>query len=90
MFYIYFLKSIKNGKIYVGSTNKNPAVRLYDHNAGSNKWSRENKPFNLIYFESYFCQKDLLHRERFYKSGVGRKIRNAIIGAVSAKGGPAS
>ena len=90
MFYIYFLKSITNGKFYTGSSEKDPKVRTGEHNSGTNKWTRENGPFVLVYFESYFCKKDALHREKFYKSGFGRKIRDAILLAVSAKGGPAS
>jgi len=90
MHYIYFLKSSKNNKICVGYTETNPPERLKQHNQKSNKWTRENGPFLLLYYEKYFCKKDALMRERFYKTGIGRKIRNAIIVSVSAKGGPAS
>ena len=84
---IYFLKSIKNQKIYTGYTSKNPKERLIEHNRGSNEWTRENGPFKLIYFESYLCEQDAVLREKFYKTGLGRNIRNAILTAVSAKGG---
>jgi len=86
MFYLYFLKSRKNGKFYTGVTEKDPKERLLEHNSGSNEWSRNNKPFILVYFESYLCKQDALHREGFYKSGFGRKIRDCIIMAVSARG----
>lgn len=81
-YYVYFLESVKNEKIYVGSTEKIPGDRLEDHNYGSNKWTRENGPFKLVYFEGYFCKKDAQEREKFYKTGFGRLIRNSIIIAV--------
>ncbi len=79
MYYVYFAKSIKNGKIYVGFTSKNPKVRVDEHNSGSNKWSKLNKPLKLVYFESYVCEKDARLREKYYKTGVGKKIKYAII-----------
>ena len=79
MFYTYFAKSLKNNKIYVGVTEKPPQDRIIDHNSGSNKWSKQNGPLKLIYYESYYCKKDALNREKFYKSGFGRKIRDIIV-----------
>jgi len=90
MHYIYFLKSTNNGKFYVGLTDNDPKERLKQHNYGSNDWSKENRPFELLYYEQYFCKTDAVMREKFYKSGFGRKIRDLIISSVSAKGGSAS
>ena len=63
---IYFLKSIKNQKIYTGYTSKNPKERLIEHNRGSNEWTRENGPFKLIYFESYLSRILLLVVEKLF------------------------
>ena len=79
MFYVYFAKSLKNGKIYVGLTNKMPAERVEEHNNGSNHWTTRNGPFKLIYYESYQCRTDAELREDFYKTGIGKKIKKAII-----------
>lgn len=79
MYSVYFIKSCRNGKIYTGMTKKDPKERLAEHNNGLNDWSRQNGSFKLVYFERYFCKKDALARENFYKSGVGRKIRNTIL-----------
>ena len=81
MYSVYFLRSQKNGKTYVGVTAKNARERLREHNSGSNNFTSQNGPFDLLYFEEYLCKEDALHRERFYKSGVGRRIRDAIIEA---------
>ncbi|MDO8662922.1 MAG: GIY-YIG nuclease family protein [Candidatus Omnitrophota bacterium] len=79
MFYVYFAKSLKNEKVYVGKTSKEPAIRVREHNVGSNQWSKNNGPFQLLYFEKYNCKVDVEERERFYKSGFGRKIKKLII-----------
>jgi putative endonuclease len=79
MYCVYFAKSLKNGKVYVGFTSKKPEVRVQEHNAGTNIWSRQNKPLKLIYYENYVCEEDARLRERFYKTGIGKKIKCAII-----------
>lgn len=80
MFYVYILKSLRTDKTYVGSTNKNVIDRLKEHNQGSNQWTKQNKPFKLIYYESLVCKTCALHREKFLKSGVGNKIVQLIVG----------
>lgn len=82
IYYVYFLESLRNGKIYVGSTEKDPKERSKEHNHGSNKWTKENKPFALLYYEKYYCKKDAQERERFYKTGFGRLVRDSIIRAI--------
>ncbi|PIR73860.1 MAG: hypothetical protein COU40_00230 [Candidatus Moranbacteria bacterium CG10_big_fil_rev_8_21_14_0_10_35_21] len=53
-------------------------MRLKEHNTSSNVWSKNNKPFDILYFESYYCKKDAQEREKFYKSGFGKLIKNSI------------
>jgi len=79
MYFVYILLSLRNGKTYVGYTGKEPVNRLSEHNLSSNKWTGENKPFRLVYYESYYCKKDAMHRENFFKSGLGRKLKDIII-----------
>jgi len=78
MHYVYFLRSQKNSKLYVGYSQKAPSVRLVEHNKGSNKWTKQNGPFKLIYYESYICEEDGRNREKFYKTGFGKKIKKVI------------
>jgi putative endonuclease len=73
MFYIYVLRSDKNKKRYVGSTSKLPQERTHDHNAGTNTFTRQNKPWGLIYHEPFTTKSEALKRENFLKSGQGRK-----------------
>jgi len=84
MYYVYFAKSLKNRKVYVGYTSKEPFTRVSEHNHGSNKWSQNNKPLKLIYHESFVCKEDAQQRERFFKTGVGKKIKLAIIDSLGS------
>ena len=79
MNYVYFAKSKKNSKVYVGFTKKDPKTRIKEHNQGSNKWTSQNKPLVLVYYEKYYCEKDARMREKFYKTGVGKQIKSAIL-----------
>jgi len=79
MFYVYVLKSLKNSKRYIGYTNKTPKERLIEHNSGSNKWTRANKPFELVYKEIFSDKTIARKREKFLKSGQGRKFLDSFI-----------
>ncbi len=78
MFTVYVLKSEKNGKRYVGYSGKDAAVRLREHNTGSNTYTKQNKPFVLLYTEQYEEKTEAMKRERFLKSGQGRKLLDTI------------
>jgi len=78
-YYVYLLISLKNGKTYVGFTSKQPQQRLVEHNMGVNKWTKQNGPFKLIYWEKFFCKKDAIMREKFFKSGQGKKLKQIIV-----------
>ena len=84
MYYVYFLRSLKTGKIYVGQTAKHPTIRTEEHNAGLSRWTNQHRPFKLIYFESYQCRDCAEHRESFYKSGQGKYIKKAIVTALES------
>lgn len=70
---VYVLRSRKNGKRYVGYTGKTVEERLMDHHSGSNKWSRDNGPFEIIHREACGSKTEALRREHYLKSGQGRK-----------------
>ena len=74
MFYVYVLQSQKNNKKYIGLTSKDVLIRLNGHNLGTNQWTRNNRPLNLIYYEQYDGEAFARKRERFLKSGNGREV----------------
>jgi len=79
MFYVYVLKSLKNGKRYTGSTSLKPEERLQEHNWGTNKFTKSNKPFILVHKEEFETVTEARRRENFLKSGVGRRFLDQIL-----------
>jgi len=73
-FYVYVLKSLRNGKRYVGYTGTSPQQRLEEHNSKKQtSYDKGNAPFVLIYTELLDTRSDAMKREKFLKSGQGRK-----------------
>lgn len=70
---------LRNGKRYTGSTDLLPEERLKKHNYGSNKFTKRNGPFELVYKESCVTKTETRKRENFLKSGVGRKYLDEIL-----------
>lgn len=75
MHYTYVLKSLKDGKFYTGFTT-DVKKRLEEHNAGQTSSTRHRRPLELMYYEACTAQADALARERFLKSGMGKRYLN--------------
>ena len=74
MWYTYIIQSITNKRLYVGVSN-NLKRRFREHNQGiGGKYTRDNRPFKLIFYEAYLEKKDAYRAEKFFKSGYGREI----------------
>ncbi|MCH8920427.1 MAG: GIY-YIG nuclease family protein [Chloroflexi bacterium] len=69
----------EGGRRYVGSTGRTPQLRLTEHNAGLNRWTRAHGPWRLRYWEAYDGKRLALARERFLKTGAGRRLRDRLI-----------
>ncbi|MBU1031776.1 GIY-YIG nuclease family protein [Patescibacteria group bacterium] len=78
MFYVYVLRSLKNGRLYTGSTN-NLERRLSEHNNGQSKYTGYTAPFKLIYKEKYATKSEAYRREMFLKTGKGREYLGRIL-----------
>ena len=78
MFWVYVLKSKKDGKQYTGFT-VDLDRRLAEHNAGRTESTRRRRPFEVIYSEAYEEREQAKKRERFLKSGQGRKELKRIL-----------
>ncbi len=72
MFYVYVLKSEKNNRFYIGSTN-NLERRVKEHNSGQSTYTRSTRPFRLIYQEEFSNLSEARKRERQLKGGQGRE-----------------
>ncbi|PIR94550.1 endonuclease [Candidatus Falkowbacteria bacterium CG10_big_fil_rev_8_21_14_0_10_39_11] len=78
MFFIYVIKSIRYGTRYIGST-KDIGVRIIEHNNGRCRYTKGRKPWILVYSEKYKTRNEAMKRERFLKSGQGRKYLDKVI-----------
>ena len=75
-YYVYVLKSEKDGNNYVGYT-KNLRERLALHNAGNISSTKNRLPLKLIYFEGCLNHQDATKREKYLKSSWGKRyIKN--------------
>jgi putative endonuclease len=86
MYYVYVLKSTKDDEWYTGCTN-NIKRRLEEHNTGKVPSTKERIPFVLIYCEMSPNAKDSYKREKYLKSGPGKKyLRNRLSNHFSVTG----
>lgn len=76
MFYTYILKSKKNNKLYTGYTS-DLRKRLKEHNEGKSKYTKNNGPYDLIYYEACLEKEDAMRREVYLKSGRGKRYTTA-------------
>lgn len=73
MYYVYILQSEKDGLLYTGYT-EHLAQRIKQHNEGSTRSTQNRRPLKLIYYEAYPDKDDALGREKFLKSGSGKRF----------------
>jgi len=80
MFYVYILRSLKTGRLYVGHTD-DMARRLCEHNGNrGGAYSRQNAPWELLYSEEQPTRSAAMLRERFLKSRAGSQEKKALAG----------
>jgi len=78
MWYVYVLKSIKDDKLYTGSTN-DLRKRLREHNSGQVESTQYRKPFVLVYYEAGLDEHKARIREHYLKSAWGKRyLKNRI------------
>jgi putative endonuclease len=69
-YFVYILKSSKDGKYYIGST-ADVVARLNFHNAGLQRSTKSRIPFVLIYQEELPDKAAALEREKQIKNYKG-------------------
>ncbi len=72
MYYTYIIKSSKDGQWYTGVTSDLRA-RLQNHLKGQVRSTRHRRPLNLVYYEGCLSEADARRRERYLKSGKGKR-----------------
>lgn len=72
MYFVYILKSINfPEKIYVGYT-LDVFSRLKKHNAGGSVYTKDNKPWKLVYYCAFEEKSRALAFEKYLKNHSGR------------------
>ena len=78
MVYVYLLISEKDGNFYTGST-RDLKHRLNEHNDGHVLSTAKRLPLRLIYYEACINEKDARAREKYLKSGMGKRyLKNRL------------
>jgi putative endonuclease len=72
MYYVYVIKSLKNGSYYKGMT-ENISKRLCEHNSGKQKYTKQFIPWKLVYLEEYSTREEARKREIYFKTAAGRR-----------------
>ncbi len=70
MHFVYVLYSLKDHRLYKGSTS-NIQKRLIRHNSGGSTSTAKRKPFVLVHIEQFENKSDSLKRENFLKTLEG-------------------
>jgi putative endonuclease len=73
MFYVYLLQSKKDDNLYIGLAS-DIKKRLFKHNSGKVFSTKLRRPLKLIYTEICVDKRDAAQREKYLKSGIGKKF----------------
>jgi putative endonuclease len=87
MHYVYVMRSLTDDGFYIGYT-RDLRKRLAQHTEGSALATARRRPWKLIYYEAYIEQVDAIGRERYLKSGAGRRFLRAQLANYLARNPP--
>jgi putative endonuclease len=74
MHFVYILRSAHDDGLYIGYS-ANLRRRFMQHCEGTACATAHRRPWTLIYYEAYIDPADALGRERYLKSGAGRRFQ---------------
>ena len=77
MIILYVIRSVQNKYRYVGITN-DLDDRMARHNSGRSSATKGFAPFLVIHTETFSSMLEARVREKFLKSGVGRKFLDGL------------
>jgi putative endonuclease len=73
MYYTYVLLSEKDNAFYIGFT-KDLKERFQEHQSGNVSSTKNRRPLKLIYYEACLNEIDAIKREKYFKTGFGRRF----------------
>ncbi len=74
MFFVYVLKSLKDGTTYIGFSEE-VNKRLKEHNEGRTKSTKGKMPYELVYTEEYATKTEARIRELRLKNNSWEKAQ---------------
>ncbi|OGF92446.1 excinuclease ABC subunit C [Candidatus Giovannonibacteria bacterium RIFCSPLOWO2_12_FULL_43_26] len=78
MWYTYLLQSTKDKRWYTGCA-ADLWKRFKEHNEDLVPSTKGRGPFDIIYYEACFNKDDAFARERYLKSGMGKRyLKNRL------------
>ena len=78
MYYTYVLQSIKDERWYTGCTD-DLRKRFKEHNQEKVNSTKGRGPFHLIYYEACLDKHDAFTREKYLKTGMGKRyLKNRL------------
>lgn len=78
MYFTYVIQSEKDKQFYTGFTS-DLRNRLHEHNSGKVPSTKDRGPFVLIYYEACINQQDATAREKYLKTGMGKRyLKNRL------------
>jgi putative endonuclease len=72
MIKVYILRSLVDGRYYVGMT-EDESRRLLEHNRGKMKSTKGYRPWELLEIELFENRIEARKREKYLKSGIGKE-----------------
>lgn len=72
MYYTYVIKSKKDEKLYIGFTS-DLKKRIDEHNKGFVESTASRRPLALVYYEACLDKGRAIAREKYFKTGFGRR-----------------
>ena len=72
MYYCYVIQSMKSKGMYTGYTS-DLRKRLKQHNDGDSNYTKGRGPWELVYYEACIDEGDAKAREKYLKSGKGKR-----------------
>lgn len=85
-YYVYILQSLKSRKWYTGYTN-DLRKRFNQHQQNKSTYTKGREPFKLICYEASLGEEDAVAREKYLKSGMGKRyLKNKLKHSLSLTG----
>jgi putative endonuclease len=72
MTYVYVLRNPENGRLYTGCAS-DLRKRLSQHQSGKSTYTKFRGPYELIYYEACMNSNDAFAREKYLKTGTGKR-----------------